>query len=89
MPWELFFRYRESVEAIETLQAEMAQGAAAKIQQFIADIERTMRAATQGQDVVVGGLTDAYRFQLDVSSSRGRRPPSPRRRRLTRPVGSG
>jgi signal transduction histidine kinase len=61
---ELFFRYRESVEAIETMQAEMARGAAAKIQQFIADIERTLRAAAQGQDVVVGGLTDAYRFEL-------------------------
>jgi hypothetical protein len=72
---ELFFRYRESVEAIETLQQEMARGAAARIKQFIADIERTMRAAAQGQDVVIGG------------SSR-RRPPSPRRRRWTRPVAS-
>ncbi len=61
---ELFFRYRESVAAIEILQAEMARGAAAKIQQFVGDIERTMRAAAQGRDLVVGGLTEAYRFEL-------------------------
>ena len=61
---ELFFRYRESVAAIETLQAEMARGAAAKIQQFVGDIERTMRATAQGRDVVAGGLTEAYRFEL-------------------------
>src|SRR5262245_66609610 len=42
---ELFFRYRESVEAIGALQREMAQGAAFKIQQFVQDIERTLRAS--------------------------------------------
>jgi hypothetical protein len=46
---ELFFRYRESVEAIEALQHEMALGAAFKIQQFVRDIEKTLRASTQAQ----------------------------------------
>jgi signal transduction histidine kinase len=61
---ELYFRYRESVEAIEALQREMAQGAAFKIQQFVADIEKTLRSSTQVQEVVSAGLTEAYRFEL-------------------------
>lgn len=61
---ELFFRYRESVEAIGALQREMAQGAAFKIQQFVQDIEKTMRASTQTQEIVLSGLTEAYRFEL-------------------------
>ena len=61
---ELFFRYRESVEAIEALQREMAQGAAFKIQQFVADIEKTLRASTQVQEIIAAGLTEAYRFEL-------------------------
>jgi len=61
---ELFFRYRESVEGIGALQREMAQGAAFKIQQFVQDIEKTLRASTQTPDIVAAGLTQAYRFQL-------------------------
>jgi hypothetical protein len=61
---ELFFRYRESVEGIWALQREMAQEAAFKIQQFVQDIEKTMRASTQTPDIVTAGLTEAYRFQL-------------------------
>ncbi len=61
---ELFFRYRESVAGIWALQREMAQGAAFKIQQFVQDIEKTMRASTQTPDIVTAGLTEAYRFQL-------------------------
>ncbi len=61
---ELLFKYRESVEAIEALQREMALGAAFKIQQFVQDIEKTMRASTQAQEIVLAGLTEAYRFEL-------------------------
>ena len=61
---ELFFRYRESVEGIGALQREMAQGVAFKIQQFVQDIEKTLRASTQTPEIVTGGLTEAYRFQL-------------------------
>ncbi len=61
---ELFFRYRESVETIEALQREMAQGAAFKIQQFVRDIEKTLRASTQAQEIIAAGLTEAYRFEL-------------------------
>src|SRR5215510_6444627 len=61
---ELFFRYRESVESIGALQREMAQGVAFKIQQFVLDIEKTLRASTQTPEMIASGLTDAYRFQL-------------------------
>lgn len=61
---ELVFRYRESVEGIGALQREMAQGAAFKIHQFVQDIEKTLRASTQTPEIVTGGLTEAYRFQL-------------------------
>ena len=61
---ELFFRYRESVEGIGALQREMAQGVAFKIQQFVQDIEKTLRASTQTPEIVTDGLTEAYRFQL-------------------------
>jgi signal transduction histidine kinase/HAMP domain-containing protein len=61
---ELFFRYRESVQAIEALQREMAQGAAFKIQQFVRDIEKTLRASTQAQEIITAGLTEAFRFEL-------------------------
>ncbi len=61
---ELVFRYRESIEGIGALQREMAQGVAFKIQQFVQDIEKTLRASTQTPEIVTGGLTEAYRFQL-------------------------
>ena len=61
---ELVFRYRESVEAIGALQREMAQGAAFKIQQFVQDIEQTLRASTQTQEIVTAGLTEPYKFEL-------------------------
>src|SRR5689334_5727890 len=54
---ELFFRYRESVEAIWSLQREVARGMAFEIQQFVRDIERTLWAATQTPDIVAAGLT--------------------------------
>lgn len=62
---ELVFRYRESVEGIWSLQREVARGAAFEIQQFVRDIEHTLRAATQTPDILAAGLTEAYRFQLD------------------------
>ncbi|MFQ5520067.1 MAG: cache domain-containing protein, partial [Candidatus Methylomirabilia bacterium] len=61
---ESLFRYNESRDAIWALQREMAHGAAFKIQQFIQEIEKTMRASTQTKEIVAAGLTEAYRFEL-------------------------
>jgi signal transduction histidine kinase len=62
---ELYFRHRESVGSIGTLQHEMAQGAAFKIQQFVRDLEKTLRASTQTREIVAAGLTEGYRFELN------------------------
>jgi hypothetical protein len=55
----------DQVEGIWSLQREVARGAAFEMQQFVRDIEHTLRAATQIPDLVAAGLTEAYRFQLD------------------------
>ena len=44
--------FHEIVHALEALQREMAQGAAFKIQQFVRDIEKTLRATTQTPEIV-------------------------------------
>ena len=61
---ELFFSYREKIEALGELQREMAQAAAFKIQLFVDDIEKTMRASTQTQGIVTNGITPDFRFEL-------------------------
>ncbi|MFQ5684528.1 MAG: ATP-binding protein [Candidatus Binatia bacterium] len=61
---ELYFRYQESVEGIRSLEQEMAQGAAFKIEQFVNEIEKTMLASTQTREIVNTGLNRAYRFEL-------------------------
>jgi class 3 adenylate cyclase len=61
---ELALRYQESVESIWALQTEMANGAAFKIHQFMQDIEKTMRASTQTQNIVDSGLTEDFEFEL-------------------------
>ena len=61
---ELYFRYQERVEVIESLQREMAQGTAFKIEQFVNEIEKTMRASTKTREIVTSGLTRTYRFEL-------------------------
>lgn len=61
---ELYFRYTESIESIRVLQQEIAQGAAFRIEQFVRDIEKTIQASTETQQIVSKGLTDAHRFEL-------------------------
>src|SRR5262245_49337260 len=46
---ELYFSYRENLDALVTLQREQAAGAAAKIEAFLRDIERQVGWASQGQ----------------------------------------
>jgi signal transduction histidine kinase len=61
---ELIFRYRESVVSIQTLQQEMAQSAAFKIQQYVDNLTHTLRTVSQTEALVTNGITDQYRFQL-------------------------
>src|SRR5215470_17235664 len=46
---ELYFSYRENLEALVALQREQAAGAAARIEAFLRDIERQVGWASQGQ----------------------------------------
>ena len=46
---ELYFSYRENLEALVALEREQAAGAAAKIETFVRDIERQVGWASQGQ----------------------------------------
>ena len=61
---ELYFRHQESLNAIGLLQQEMAEGAAFRIQLFMRDIEKVMRAATQTRENVHEGMTSKFRFSL-------------------------
>ncbi|MBI3990374.1 MAG: cache and HAMP domain-containing protein, partial [candidate division NC10 bacterium] len=61
---ELYFRSQESRAAVATLQAEMAKGAASKIEQFLKEIERALVTATQTREIVSEGLSEPYRFEL-------------------------
>ena len=61
---ELYLRYHESVENISELQREMAKGAAFKINQFVQEIERAMRASTLTPKIISEGLTQAYNIEL-------------------------
>jgi len=61
---ELFFRYRDNLDNIEVLQREIARGAAFKIHSFVIEIEKTMKALAQTQDLMRPAVTKAYRVQL-------------------------
>jgi class 3 adenylate cyclase/HAMP domain-containing protein len=61
---EIYFRYFESREQISQLRGEVAAGAAFKIEQFLLEIERTMRGATKSQDIFLEGVSPEYVFEL-------------------------
>jgi hypothetical protein len=62
---EIYFRYHESREHLALLQQEAASGAAFKIERFIQEIERTMKAATRSREIVPKGLSGEYKFELE------------------------
>jgi class 3 adenylate cyclase len=61
---ELVLRYQESVNSIWVLQREMAKGAAFKINNFMQEIEKSMRTSTQTQHIVDSGLTKDIEAEL-------------------------
>ena len=62
---ELYFSYHDTRDHIALLQQEMANGAAFRIEQFIAGIERGMRATAKSRDMAVEGLSPKYKFELE------------------------
>ena len=61
---EILFRYRDNGQQIWTLQREMAAGAAFKIEQFVLDIEKSLRSTSQTRDLIYNGITDDFQFEL-------------------------
>ncbi|HXV83082.1 MAG TPA: cache domain-containing protein, partial [Candidatus Binatia bacterium] len=61
---ELYFSYWESTADLARLQQEIAAGAASKIEQFVLEIERTIRGATKSQEITDKGLSPEYQFEL-------------------------
>ncbi len=62
---ELYFSYHDTRDHIALLQQEIANGAAFRIEQFIRDIERGMRATVKTRDVAAEGLSPKYKFELE------------------------
>lgn len=61
---EILFRYRDNGQQIWTLQREMAASAAFKIEQFVLDIEKSLRSTSQTRDIIYNGITDDFQFEL-------------------------
>ena len=62
---ELYFSYHDTRDHIALLPQEMANGAAFRIEQFVAGIERGMRATAKSRDMAVEGLSPKYKFELE------------------------
>ena len=60
---EIYFSYQENKAALATLQREKAQGAAARIEGFITEIERQMGWVTQPR-AVAGATLEQRRFDF-------------------------
>jgi two-component system NtrC family sensor kinase len=61
---EIFFRYRESHENVTLLQLEVARAAAFKTEQFIQQIEATLRTATKSPEIGRRGLSKEFQAEL-------------------------
>jgi signal transduction histidine kinase len=61
---EVYFSYQDSWEHFALIQKEIATSTALKIDLFVQEIERTMRAATRSRDIVGEGLTAGYKWEL-------------------------
>ena len=61
---EVYFRHRESWELYALIQQEITAGAAFKIEQFIQEIQRGMRAAAKTTEVVQHGLAPEFQREL-------------------------
>ena len=62
---EIYFRYQESRDHLNQLRQEVTAGAAFKIEQYIQEIERTMKAATKGREITRSGFASEYKSELE------------------------
>ncbi|HLA11101.1 MAG TPA: sensor histidine kinase [Pyrinomonadaceae bacterium] len=61
---EIYFGYQESWDLFGKIQKEIATGTAFKIEQFVQEIERDMKAATRSRELVRDGLSPDYKWEL-------------------------
>jgi len=61
---ELYFRFEENWQNLARLQHEITAGAVYKIEQFIAEIERAMRATTKNPEIAEKGLSSEYNLEM-------------------------
>jgi signal transduction histidine kinase len=61
---EVYFRHQESWELYSLIQKEITAGAAYKIEQFIQEIQRGMKAATKTTEVVQHGIAPEFQREL-------------------------
>jgi signal transduction histidine kinase len=62
--FEVYFRHQESWELYSLIQKEITAGAAYKIEQFIQEIQRGMKAATKTTEVVQHGIAPEFQREL-------------------------
>lgn len=61
---EVYFSHRENLENFSLIQKEIATSTAYKIEQFVQETERAVRAATRSREIVRDGLSVDYKWEL-------------------------
>lgn len=61
---EVYFSHQDNLEHFGLIQKEIATSTAFKIEQFIQETERTLRAATRNREIVRDGLSTGYKWEL-------------------------
>jgi HAMP domain-containing protein len=61
---EVYFGYQESWEHFSLIQQQIAASAGFKIEQYIQEIERSMRTATKTREITRDGITADFKWDL-------------------------
>ena len=61
---EVYFSHQENLDHFGLIQKEIATSTAFKIEQFVQETERTLRAATRSREIVRDGLSTGYKWEL-------------------------
>ncbi len=61
---EVYFSHQENLEHLSVIQNEFAEATAFKIERFLQEQKRTLRAATRTSELVQVGLTSDYKWEL-------------------------
>lgn len=61
---EIFYNYQENLKYLGEIQQQVASSTSFKVEQFVTEIERTMRKATKTREIIRSGLSPAYEWEL-------------------------